>query len=142
LVMLAGAVALAGHARVARLLYALAMIPFGIAHLLYPEETEVLIPSWIPAHTAWVYLTAFAFFATAAAIATGIYARLATLLSAAMIAAFTVLVWVPHVASGSTVAFVWSEFAISCALSAAAFVVADSRSTWLSLWAARKRAGR
>jgi hypothetical protein len=60
------------------------------------------------------------------AVLTNIAAPLAATLSALQIGLFTLLVWVPVVAAGSKPPFVWSEFGISLALAAAAWVVADS----------------
>jgi len=111
---------------IARFLYGLSLIFFGIAHFVDVKDTVSLIPHWLPSHLFLAYFTGCAFIAAGLATLTGICARLAVTLSSIQLALFLVLVWIPIVATGSKNPFQWSETILNATLCAGAWVMTDS----------------
>lgn len=112
--------------RIARILYGLALIFFGMAHFIDLKDTLVLEPGWLPWHVFWAYFFGCTFIAAGLGVLIGVFARLAAALSTFQLGLFLSLIWVPIVAAGSKDAFQWSETIVSLALMAAAWMVADS----------------
>ena len=115
-----------GGVRLARALYGVSLIPFGLAHFMYLDATTVLIPHWLPGPVAWAYFTGAAFIAAGLAVSFGVCGRLAAALSTLQMTLFGLIVWVPRVLAGSVNEFQWGEFVVTFVLAAGALVVAES----------------
>ena len=112
--------------RIARTLYGLSLIPFGLAHFMYLDATTVLIPAWLPWHVAWAYLTGATFIAAGLAVSFGVLPRLAATLSALQMGLFSLIVWVPRAIVGNLTEFQRGEVITTWVLTAGAWVVAES----------------
>jgi len=121
--------------RLARILLGIGLLGCGEAHFRFLKETADFVPAWIPGHRAWAIATGSGFLAAGVAILVAVWARLAASLAAAMMGAFTVLIWFTDVAAGQADRFHWTGSAVSWTLTAAAWAVAESyRDTeWLGL---------
>lgn len=110
--------------RMARVLFALGLIPTGLSHFVYPQYTIPLIPTIFPFRPAWAYFTGACHLAAGLAVLFDVLPRLAAQLESLMLLLFTVIVWVPRVIATPGTPLNWTELWLSWAITAAAAVVA------------------
>ena len=125
--MLAGAWVLSGDRglAIARVLYGLGLVAFGVGHFTFLERTAGMVPGWLPGHVGWAYFTGGAMIAAGVAILARVIPRTAAMLAAVELTLFTVLVWVPTLFPHPS-ADQWNEFVDSCVLTGVAWIVAES----------------
>jgi hypothetical protein len=113
--------------RVARLGLGACAISFTLSQIIYLRVTADLVPTWIPPNQLfWAILTTVAFALAAIAILIHRKARLAIRLMTIMLALFGVLVWVPRLIAHPETHLNWSEFGLTCLITGAAWMVADT----------------
>jgi uncharacterized membrane protein len=112
--------------RLARMLFAVSLIPIGLSHLVYVKQTAELVPAWLPYRAGWAYLTGAGQIACGLGVLFSISPRLAARAEAGMISLFTLLVWGPAIVAAPRARLPWTAFFISWAIASAAWVVAQN----------------
>jgi uncharacterized membrane protein len=112
--------------RLARMLFAVSLIPIGLSHLVYVKQTAELVPAWLPYRVGWAYLTCVGQIACGLGVLFSIFPRMAAKAEAGMISLFTLLVWGPAILTAPTIRLPWTAFFISWAIASAAWVVAQN----------------
>lgn len=112
--------------RAAQLLFGAALIPVGISHIVYVQQTAALVPAWIPSRAAVADLTGAAQIAAGLGLLFGVLPRLAATLEAILLGLFTMLVWLPRIVAAPKDRLPATAFLISAATTGAACVVAGS----------------
>jgi uncharacterized membrane protein len=112
--------------RLARVLFAVSLIPIGLSHLVYVKETAELVPAWLPYRVGWAYLTGAGQIASGLGVLFSIFPRVAARAEAGMLSLFTLLVWGPRILAAPTTRLPWTAFFISWAIASAAWVVAQN----------------
>jgi uncharacterized membrane protein len=110
----------------ARILFAVWLIPIGLSHIVYVKETAELVPAWLPYRVGWAYLTGAGQMACGLGVLLGILPRVAAWAEAGMISLFTILVWAPAIFAASRTRLPWTAFFISWAIASGAWVVAQN----------------
>jgi uncharacterized membrane protein len=129
--------------RAAQMSFAVAVPFIGIEHFVYAKDTAGLVPSWLPFHYGWAYLTGAGHIAAGIAILFNILPRLAAALETGMMGVFTILVWVPAAMTTPPQRFAWTALLMSAVITAGAWIVADSYrdAPWFSFSRSRNRLG-
>jgi len=114
--------------KIARVIFGICLIYFGLAHHVYLANTVSYVPAWLPpGQTFWAYATGAGHVLAGIAIISGVYARLAAMLLAGMFIVFAVLVHAPRVLiTLPHNHFAWGENAVNFALIGSAWVIAAS----------------
>lgn len=110
----------------ARMLFALSLLPIGLSHIVYVKQTAELVPAWLPYREGWAYLTGAGQMACGLGVLFGILPRVAAFAEAGMISLFTILVWAPAIFAAPRTRLPWTAFFISWAIASGAWVVAQS----------------
>jgi uncharacterized membrane protein len=115
--------------RIAKIFFAVSLIPIGLSHFVYTKETAALVPAWLGFQTIWARLTGVGQIACGIGVLLSVYPRVAAMAEAGMISLFTLLVWAPAILAAPKTRLPWTAFFISWVIAAAAWVVAGSIST-------------
>lgn len=107
----------------ARVFFGLCALVFGLSHFQYAAFTASMVPDWIPFSLFWAYATGAGHFAAGLALISGVQARLAVMLHAAMCASFVVLLHIPQTIANPADHREWVMTGMSLSLTGAAFAL-------------------
>ena len=93
---------------------------------MYVKQTADLVPAWLPFRTGWAYLTGLGQMACGIGVLFSIYPCAAAAVEVGMLSLFTLLVWGPAILAAPSTRLPWTAFFISWAITAAAWLVANS----------------
>jgi uncharacterized membrane protein len=75
--------------------YSITIVSFGIAHCLYGENIQALVPAWVPDHLFWTYFSAVALIGSGVFIVLNIRRRLIAILQSIMIFSWFLILHLP-----------------------------------------------
>lgn len=119
-------------ARIAQVLFAISCFGFAASHFAYGPSTAAFIPEWIPERLFLAYFTGAGHLCAGLAILSGIQAKLAARLEAAMMSSFVLLVHLPSLFLAELPFWapdhktVWMALFIAMALSGSAWLITSS----------------
>ncbi|MBT9332651.1 DoxX family membrane protein [Paracidobacterium acidisoli] len=112
--------------RIARIVFALSLIPIGLSHLIYTQQTADYVPAWFHFRVGFARLTGIGQMACGLGVLFSILPRIAACTEAVMLSLFTLLVWLPAILAAPGTRLPWTAFFISWIITAAAWVVAGN----------------
>ena len=115
--------------KLARILFAVSIIPIGLSHIVYADVTAGFVPHYLPYRVGWAYLTGAGQIASGLGVLFGVLPQIAAWAEAAQIALYTLLVWGPGLFHGfhaKDSRLAWTAFFVSWVFGAAAWVVAQN----------------
>ncbi len=107
-----------------RILFAFAMILFGLQHFLDVRYLARLVPHWIHGHHLWVIVTGFALIACGLAIATTIEDKYASYGLFLLFAGWLILLHAPRILQHPRSGWEWSSGLVTLGLSGASLLLA------------------
>lgn len=113
--------------RAARYIFAFCLIIFGVQHFLYAGGLADLVPAWIPAHLALIYITGTAFIAAGIAIAANVQARLAAELLGLMFLLWALVLHTPRVTAAPASFAELASLFVALAMCGSSWIVASKR---------------
>jgi uncharacterized membrane protein len=134
---------------VARVLFGVSCVVFGLSHFAYADFTAQMIPRWLPARLGLAYLTGICHLVAGLAILSSLFARLAATLEALMLSSFVLLVHIPSVVFAPPPQWApspqvqWTELLLAWVMAASAGLVATSLADhpWVLRWRGHRRPG-
>jgi uncharacterized membrane protein len=110
--------------RTAQILFGLALLPIGLAHLVYAKETAALVPAWLLFQLGLTYFTGVTQIACGFGVLFNVLPGLAATIEAVLLSLFALLVWGPVVVVTPTTRMPWTAFLISWVIAGSAWIVA------------------
>lgn len=81
--------------KVARILFSIPFLIFGVMHLIAAQEMTQLIPGWIPGGVFWVYITGMCLIVASVSIITTIQGQIACKLLSVFLLSVIILIHIP-----------------------------------------------
>lgn len=109
-----------------RYMFAIAILVFGIQHIMYEKFILTLIPGWIPGKLFWSHIVKIAFLGAGLSIILNVRARLASFLLGIMFLGWVLIVHIPGVSSRPNLESEWTSLFVALAMSGISFTIAKT----------------